>query len=247
MSATTPPQAKPALPCVSLRGVEKTYARGKSEVPVLRGVDLEILRGERAVIMGRSGSGKSTLLSLLGCLDLPTKGAYLFEGEDVSALDDERLSRLRNEKIGFVFQAFHLLPGLSVLENVMLPLEYRKSGDRRLSSREEEWAKELLRVVGLDHRLEHRPGELSGGERQRAAIARALVNEPRLLLADEPTGALDSASQGAILELFLKLHERLGTTLVIVTHDPGVSRALSGRTIHMLDGRVVEQAREANA
>jgi putative ABC transport system ATP-binding protein len=238
-AAVTAVTGVPAAPYVELRAVQKTYRREHAAVPVLQGIDLSIGRGERVAIMGRSGSGKSTLLNILGCLDTPSEGAYLLDGVDVAGLDDDALSRTRNESLGFVFQSFHLLAGISILDNVKLPLEYAdgdvKDGDAR--------ARELLSLVGLADRMDHRPNELSGGERQRAAIARALVNRPRMLLADEPTGALDSKSQGAILELFARVHELFGATLVVVTHDPNVATALAGRTIHMLDGRIREDAR----
>ena len=235
------PLPAPAHAYVELRAIHKRYRKDGGDVPVLHGVDLVVGRGERVAIMGRSGSGKSTLLNILGCLDAPSEGQYLLDGDDVSRLDDRALSRLRNKSFGFVFQSFHLLAGLDILDNVKLPLEYVKdqsdprAGDAR--------ARELLDLVGLSHRMHHRPNELSGGERQRAAIARALVNAPQMLLADEPTGALDSRSQGAILELFAHIHEKFGATLVVVTHDAGVARSLAGRTIHMLDGRVVEETR----
>jgi putative ABC transport system ATP-binding protein len=223
---------------IELKGISKTYTRDATDVAVLSGVDLTINKGERVAIMGRSGSGKSTLLNILGCLDQPTTGDYCFDGKSVAGLDDDSLSQLRNKSFGFVFQSFHLLSGLNILENVMLPLEYAKEPRKDA----EQHARELLRLVGLEHRTEHLPNELSGGERQRVAIARALVNSPLLLLADEPTGALDSKSQGVILELFAKVHEMFGTTLVVVTHDPNVAVALAGRTIRMLDGRVQEDA-----
>ncbi len=222
-----------ADPFVELRDVTKAYRRDESEVPVLNGVDLTIGRGERVSIMGRSGSGKSTLLNILGCLDVPSSGEYRLDGHDVSHLSDNELSRLRNATFGFVFQSFHLLKGLTIAENVELPLEYCEGG---ASHRDR--ALELLTLVGLEHRLSHRPNELSGGERQRVAIARALANHPKLLLADEPTGALDSKAQRAILDLFTRVHRSLGTTLVIVTHDPKVAEELGDRVIHMSDGRV---------
>ncbi len=261
--ASVPADAAPAArsgaqdPFVELAGITKTYRRDETAVPVLQGVDLTISRGERVAIMGRSGSGKSTLLNILGCLDAPSTGTYRIDGTDVGAFDDDTLSRLRNARFGFVFQAFHLLAGLTILENVKLPLEYRKPPRARALPHAPERAgtaadgdaraRELLALVGLEHRMDHRPNELSGGERQRVAIARALVNEPQMLLADEPTGALDSRSQGAILELFGKVHEMFGATLVVVTHDPGVATALAGRTIHMLDGRIDEAPAAAGA
>ncbi len=223
---------------IELRGVTKVYRREETEVPVLHGIDLSIARGERVSIMGRSGSGKSTLLNVLGCLDVPTTGEYLLDGEDVGRLADEALSRVRNRTFGFVFQAFHLLKGFSIEENVQLPLDY---SDVPLAEQRER-ALELLELVGLAHRIGHRPSELSGGERQRVAIARALVNRPQVLFADEPTGALDTKAQRAIVSLFETIHQRLGTTLVIVTHDPQVAKDLGDRQIRITDGRVEIEA-----
>ena len=219
---------------LSLKGITKTYRRDQAEVPVLHGVDLEIKAGERVSIMGRSGSGKSTLLHILGCLDVPSTGAYDLDGSDVSRLPDLELSKLRNRTFGFVFQAFHLLKGLTIVENVELPMEY---GDVPLPEQRRR-AIELLQLVGLGHRVDHRPSELSGGERQRVAIARALANHPRVLLADEPTGALDSKAQDVILELFDRLHAQLGMTQIVVTHDPRVAQELGDRTIRISDGRI---------
>jgi putative ABC transport system ATP-binding protein len=219
---------------VQLKNVTKVYRRGEAQVPVLNGVDVTIHRGERVSIMGRSGSGKSTLLNILGCLDVPSTGEYRLDGRDVSHLQDAELSKLRNATFGFVFQAFHLLAGLTIVENVELPMEYSDVSE----SEQRQRALELLALVGLEHRVAHRPNELSGGERQRVAIARALANRPKLLLADEPTGALDSKAQRAILEVFTKVHQTLGTTLVIVTHDPNVAQTLGDRTIRISDGRI---------
>ena len=219
---------------IELQGVRKAYRRDQAEVAVLHGIDLAIERGERVAIMGRSGSGKSTLLNILGCLDEPTAGTYRLDGEDVSHLPDEVLSRLRNRTFGFVFQAFHLLKGLTIVENVELPMEYGEVG----ASEQRDRALELLELVGLGHRVTHRPSELSGGERQRVAIARALANRPKVLLADEPTGALDSKAQRLIIELLLKIHQTLGTTQIIVTHDPKVAEELGHRTIRLSDGRI---------
>jgi ABC-type lipoprotein export system ATPase subunit len=218
---------------LELSGVERTYRRGDTLVPVLHGIDLTVEAGERIAIMGRSGSGKSTLLNILGCLDQPTTGKYLVEGEDVAGLADGPLSRLRRTTIGFVFQSFHLLPSMTVVENVALPMEYANVAPDVQRAR----AVELLHLVGLEHRLDHKPHELSGGERQRTAIARALANRPRLLLADEPTGALDSKVQEAILGLFASLHARFGTTMVVVTHDERVAQSLGDRVLRMSDGR----------
>lgn len=218
---------------LELKDVTRTYKRGDHEVPVLLGINLTIAAGERIAIMGRSGSGKSTLLNLIGCLDVPTSGAYLFDDKDVARFDDDALSALRRTSIGFVFQQFHLLAGMTIVENVALPMEYARVSPREQAAR----AEELLAMVGLSHRLQHKPLELSGGERQRVAIARALANRPQLLLADEPTGALDSKAQDAILTLFADVHQRFGTTMVVVTHDERVAKGLGDRVLRMSDGR----------
>jgi putative ABC transport system ATP-binding protein len=219
---------------LELRGITKVYRREQTSVPVLHGIDLSIDRGERISIMGRSGSGKSTLLNVLGCLDAPSSGQYLLDGVDVAKLPDAELSALRNRSFGFVFQAFHLLKSFSVLENVKLPMEYSRVPEREQKER----ALELLELVGLEHRLHHLPTELSGGERQRVAVARALVNRPAVVFADEPTGALDTRAQRTIVELFGAIHQRFGTTLVVVTHDPLVAEELGDRVIKITDGRV---------
>lgn len=218
---------------LQLTGVTRTYTRGGHEVPVLLGIDLGVAPGERLAIMGRSGSGKSTLLNLIGCLDVPTSGSYLFNGKDVARFNDDALSALRRTSIGFVFQQFHLLAGMTIVENVALPMEYARVAPREQLAR----AEELLTMVGLGHRLRHKPQELSGGERQRVAIARALANRPQLLIADEPTGALDSKAQDAILALFADVHQRFGTTMVVVTHDERVAKELGDRVLNMSDGR----------
>ena len=220
---------------MALRGVARVYSRGRSDVAALTDVSLDIHEGEKLAIMGPSGSGKTTLLSILGCLDRPTRGEHLFEGRSVSDLDDDTLSRLRNRAIGFVFQAFHLLPHLSVVENVETPLQY---GERPTS----EWrprALAALERVGLQARADHRPSELSGGEAQRAAIARALVVEPRLLLADEPTGNLDTATGGEIAGLLGELHA-MGSTVVLVTHNESLAREAQ-RLVTLRDGRVEKE------
>lgn len=230
------PEAHTA-PLVALRGVARVYARGRADVAALTDVSLDIREGEKLAIMGPSGSGKTTLLSILGCLDRPTRGEHLFEGQSVSTLDDDTLSRLRNRAIGFVFQAFHLLPHLSVVENVETPLQY---GEHATG----EWRSLALRAlerVGLLHRADHRPSELSGGEAQRAAIARALVVEPRLLLADEPTGNLDSATGREIAGLLDELH-RQGSTVVLVTHNESLAREAQ-RLVTLRDGRVEKEER----
>jgi len=214
-----------------LREVHKVFSRGARQVAALDGLSLDIAEGESLAIMGPSGSGKSTLLSILGCLDRPTSGEYLLDGTPVQALTDEALSRVRNERIGFVFQAFHLIPQLTVVENVATPLLYRGRGESE-SSRQ---ARAALERVGLLSRAEHRPAELSGGEAQRAAIARALVGEPRVILADEPTGNLDSATGEEIARLLAELHHA-GRTVVIVTHNEALARRAS-RVVRLRDGR----------
>ncbi len=219
---------------VRLEQVHKTYRAGEVDVPVLRGIDLSIETGEHVAIMGRSGSGKSTLMNILGCLDRPTSGRYVLDGHDVGALDDDGISTVRGRTIGFVFQQFHLLPGRTVRGNVELPMEYAGVPPEARRAR----ATALLERVGLGHRLDHRPNQLSGGEKQRVCIARALANRPRLLLADEPTGALDTRATAVILELFAELHRETGVTLVVVTHDVAVGRA-APRLVEVADGKVV--------
>jgi putative ABC transport system ATP-binding protein len=213
-------------------GLTKVYDLGANAVRAMDGIDLVIARGEYVAIMGPSGSGKSTLMNLIGCLDVPTSGQYFLRGTEVSRLTEDQLAEIRNREIGFIFQNFHLLPRQTALRNVELPLVYAgvKAGERQ------ERALEMLRLVGLDKRGRHRPNELSGGERQRVAIARALVTRPALLLADEPTGNLDSRTGKEILELFDRLHQG-GNTIVLVTHDPEVGRR-AARTVRVKDGRV---------
>ncbi len=224
---------------IDLRAVTRSYSMGGSEVRALAGVDLTIEAGEFVAITGPSGSGKSSLLNVLGCLDRPTSGEYYLDSERVAHLDDERVSALRNRKIGFVFQSFFLLPRLNVLENVLLPLRYATEPDAAAETR----ARALLERVGLSDRLGHRPTELSGGQQQRAAIARALVRQPRLLLADEPTGNLDSKSATDVLTLFDELHAE-GQTIVLVTHDAEIA-AHAPRHVRLRDGRVEGDMRHA--
>jgi putative ABC transport system ATP-binding protein len=212
----------------------KTYWMGAIEVNALRGVSFTIRRGEMISIMGPSGSGKSTLMNILGCLDHPTSGEYILDGEPVSGLRDDQLASIRNRKVGFVFQSFMLLPRSSALSNVELPLRYGG-----VSSGRTERAREALRAVGLADRMTHRPNELSGGQQQRVAIARALVNDPAILMADEPTGNLDSKSGKEIMQLILQLNREKGTTIIIVTHDPLVA-AQTQRVIRLMDGMLVE-------
>ncbi len=219
---------------IQLSGIRKTYRQGGNDIKALDGVDLTIGRGEFVAIMGPSGSGKSTLLNVLGALDKPDQGSYRLGDDDVGSLDDDAASDLRNRRIGFVFQSFHLLPRLSVLENVLLPQRYATASDPQAAQR----AQALLERIGLGGRIGHLPGELSGGQLQRAAIARALLNEPALLLADEPTGNLDSKSARDVMALLTELNAG-GQTLVMVTHDPDIA-ARAGRTIHLRDGRIAE-------
>ncbi|MCC6502946.1 MAG: ABC transporter ATP-binding protein [Deltaproteobacteria bacterium] len=216
---------------IELRGITKRYSIGGSLVEVLSSIDLEIKKGESVSIMGPSGSGKSTLMNIIGCLDKPTEGAYTLGGIRVDSMDEDALARARNLNIGFVFQSFNLLARHTAVENVELPLFYAGVNDS------ESLAKAALKEVGLEHRMNHKPNELSGGERQRVAIARAIVLNPPIILADEPTGNLDSRTGKEIMALFDGLHSK-GTTLVLVTHDPNVA-AFAQRAINIKDGKVV--------
>ena len=220
---------------IQLSGIRKTYRQGGNDIHALDNIDLHIAQGEFVAIMGPSGSGKSTLLNVLGGLDRPDSGSYRLAQEEIGALDDDAASEVRNRAIGFVFQSFHLLPRLTVLENVLLPQRYARAPDASAPER----ARQLLERIGLGQRLDHLPGQLSGGQLQRAAIARALLNQPALLLADEPTGNLDSTSAAEVMGLLRELHAR-GQTLVLVTHDPAVA-ASAQRTVHLRDGRVAGQ------
>jgi putative ABC transport system ATP-binding protein len=220
---------------VNLIDVHKTYRTGEMEVPAVRGVSIEIKRGEFVALMGASGSGKSTLMNILGCLDRPTTGRYILDGADVSGLDRDRLADIRNHKLGFVFQNFNLLPRTSARENVELPLVY--SAQRLTSAELRERADRILTSVGLAGREDHHPSQLSGGQQQRVAIARALINEPEVLLADEPTGNLDSRTSVEIMAIFQQLNER-GITVIMVTHEPDIA-AYAKRNVMMRDGVIL--------
>jgi putative ABC transport system ATP-binding protein len=224
---------------IETRDLWKTYVMGSEEIHALRGVSMEIERGEYVAIMGPSGSGKSTLMNLIGCLDTPSKGSYLLNAKQVSQMNDNELAQIRNEEIGFVFQTFNLLPRASALQNVELPLVYAGVAARERHER----AKLALDRVELTSRMSHKPNELSGGQRQRVAIARALVNNPSILLADEPTGNLDSKTGAEIMALFSRLHEG-GNTIVLVTHEADIA-AFAHRTIHLRDGQIEKDIRQA--
>jgi len=217
---------------IQTTGLTKVYKMGKVSVNALNGIDIEINKGEFVAIMGPSGSGKSTLMHILGCLDSPTEGNYILNEEEVSSMKKRKLSGIRNKKIGFVFQTFNLLPHLNIRKNVELPLMYSGYGKKK----RKQIAEKVLEDVGLGDRLRHKPTELSGGQRQRVAIARALVNDPAIILADEPTGNLDTTSGGDILSIFADLNKQ-GHTIIIVTHDPAVAEK-ADKIIHIVDGLI---------
>lgn len=220
---------------IRLADITKTYRRGEMEIPVLRGISLEIERGELVALMGASGSGKTTLMNILGCLDRPTGGEYWLDGEEISRLGPDRRADIRNRKIGFVFQSFNLLPRTSALDNVLMPLTYSRESisDRQALERAKFW----LDAVGLGERYDHEPSQLSGGQQQRVAIARSLMNDPPLLLADEPTGNLDSKTSVEVLRMFQRLNAERGITIILVTHDAGVA-SYAQRAIRMRDGLI---------
>ena len=226
---------------IETRDLWKTYVMGSEEIHALRGVSIEIERGEYVAIMGPSGSGKSTLMNLIGCLDTPSRGSYLLNGKQVSQMNDNELARIRNEEIGFVFQTFNLLPRASALHNVELPLIYAGVPSKDRQAR----ARAALDKVELSERMTHRPNELSGGQRQRVAIARALVNNPSILLADEPTGNLDSKTGNEIMGLFARLHAA-GNTIILVTHEADIA-AYARRAIHLRDGEVEKDVQQKAA
>lgn len=225
---------------IDINTLRKTYIMGTTKVHALRGVDLEINTNEYVALMGPSGSGKSTLMNLLGCLDTPSEGNYVLDGSDVSKMTDSQLAEVRNRKIGFVFQTFNLLPRLSALENVALPLVYAGMARKDREAR----AHEVLAAVGLGDRTDHKPNELSGGQRQRVAIARALVNNPSIILADEPTGNLDTKTSIEIMEIFEKIHDD-GNTVILVTHEPDIAEH-AHRIVRLRDGEVESDERNEN-
>ena len=225
---------------LQLNHVYKNYYRGKNEVPVLKDICMEVEKGEYLAIMGPSGSGKTTLMNLLGCLDVPTDGQYLLDGKDIGKLDDNALADIRNQYIGFVFQNFHLLPKMNALDNVALPLLYAGVSQNERRAR----AAEALKAVGLEERMTFMPNQLSGGQCQRVAIARAMVTNPKLLLADEPTGALDTASGNQIMEIFRDLSEK-GMTIIMITHEPSIAQC-ANKIYRILDGRLITSEEEGS-
>ena len=218
---------------IELRDIQKTYHLGQIDVPVLKGISMTIAAGEFVALMGASGSGKTTLMNILGCLDHPTGGQYWLDGQEISQLSPDQRALVRNHKIGFVFQNFNLLPRTSALENVIMPLSYSELSDGEMRQR----AIELIELVGLGDRMDHEPSQLSGGQQQRVAIARALVNRPSILLADEPTGNLDSRTSREVLEMFVRLNEQQQITIILVTHDATVANT-ARRVIHIKDGLI---------
>ena len=224
---------------IELQDIYKTYHLGEVDVPVLKGITLNVAQGELVALMGASGSGKSTLMNILGCLDHPSSGKYWLDGEEISQLTSDGRALVRNHKIGFVFQGFNLLPRTSALDNVIIPLSYSNENLTERDGRQR--GTELLERVGLGDRMHHEPSQLSGGQQQRVAIARALVNRPRLLFADEPTGNLDSKTSKEILEMFQRLNQEEGITIILVTHDGGIAQ-YARRTVRISDGLIVDGA-----
>jgi putative ABC transport system ATP-binding protein len=220
---------------IELRGIEKEYDLGPVKLKVLNDINLSIKKSEMVSIMGPSGSGKSTMLHMLGCLDRPTKGKVIIDGVDVSKLNDDELAKIRREKIGFIFQFFYLIPSLTALRNIELPMTFVNGN----SKDNEKKAKELLKMVGLEGRMNHRPSQLSGGESQRVAIARAIANDPQIILADEPTGNLDSKSGKEVIEILKNLNKERGVTLIIVTHDSSIARQTK-KIINLKDGKIIK-------
>ncbi|AUJ72698.1 ABC transporter ATP-binding protein [Pseudoalteromonas sp. NC201] len=221
---------------IRVENLSRVYGSGETQVHALKSVSLEVMEGEFVAVMGSSGSGKSTLMNILGCLDSPTSGSYYLANQEIQAVEDEALSQIRNQKIGFIFQTFHLLTRLTALENVILPLRYTETSPSEAKSR----GLAMLKKVGLDSRAHHKPFEMSGGQRQRVAIARALINEPKVIFADEPTGNLDSKTSHEIMELLCQLHQQ-GHTIVMVTHEDDIA-AYAERIIKMKDGEKVEDS-----
>jgi putative ABC transport system ATP-binding protein len=219
---------------IKLEDVWKIYKLGELELPILKGVSLEIARGAFVVVLGPSGSGKSTLLNMVGCLDLPTKGRVFLEGNNISKMSEDELAQIRGRKIGFIFQQFNLLPNLNALENVMIPMIFQGKFEKERQER----AKSLLNSLALGNRIDHRPTELSGGEQQRIAIARSLANNPEIIVADEPTGNLDSSTGKKIMEILIDLHKNEGKTIIVVTHDPNIAN-YSNQVVYLKDGKII--------
>jgi len=219
---------------IKLEDVWKIYKLGELELPILKGVSLEIARGAFVVVLGPSGSGKSTLLNMIGCLDLPTKGRVFLEGNNISKMSEDELAQIRGRKIGFIFQQFNLLQNLNALENVMIPMIFQGKSEKERQER----AKSLLNSLELGNRIDHRPTELSGGEQQRIAIARSLANNPEIIVADEPTGNLDSSTGKKIMEILIDLHKNEGKTIIVVTHDPNIAN-YSNQVVYLKDGKII--------
>ncbi|MBW3011061.1 ABC transporter ATP-binding protein [Candidatus Woesearchaeota archaeon] len=223
---------------IELKNVWKIYEMGDSKVEALRGLNLEVREGEFLIIMGPSGSGKSTCVNMVGCLDLPTKGSVILDGQDISKLSESELAQIRGRKIGFIFQTFNLINTLTAVENVALPMIFQGSSESERLKR----AKYLLDLVELEHRFTHKPNELSGGERQRVAIARSLSNNPEVILADEPTGNLDSKTGRIVVDFLRTLHTKEKKTIIMVTHDPGLAK-FADRVVHLRDGQIIDKKR----